>query len=150
MPDLPPDPERLRALLAWLTEQAEANETVGIWLRLQRDAVREALAAAEGEQPAPEKPEPSPPPRQAKRSAPQRKPAPLHTFTQQAGGGATGFTLELRAQAVGEGRVIVHTADCTSAGQADPIDPHDARAAIVAGAEGCRFCRPDAELGLEE
>jgi hypothetical protein len=146
MPDLPPDPDRLRALLAWLTEQAEANETVGIWLRLQRDAVREALAAAEGEQPA--APAPKPPPRQKKQAAPERK-GPLHTFTQRAGGGATGFTLELRAQAVGEGRVIVHTADCTSAGPADPIDPHDARAAIVAGAEACRFCRPDAELGLE-
>jgi hypothetical protein len=147
MPDLPPDPERLRAILRWLEDRTAENETIGMYLRLQRDAAREALARAEGEQPA--APEPKPPPRQKKQAAPERK-GPLHTFTQRAGGGATGFTLELRTQAVGDERVIVHTADCTSAGHADPIDPHDARGALVAGAEACRFCRPDAELGMEE
>jgi hypothetical protein len=153
MPDLPPDPERLRAIERWLDEQVASNETVGVYLRLQLDAVREALAKVEGEQPAEPRPEPEPerPARQAKaakRGA--QKPPPLHTFTQRAGGGASGFTVELRAQAVGDQRVIVHTADCSSAGPADAIDPHDARGAIVAGAEPCRFCRPDAELGMEE
>jgi hypothetical protein len=152
MPDLPPDPERLRAIERWLDEQVASNETVGVYLRLQLDAVREALAKVEGEQPVRPEPEPERPSRQtkaAKRGA--RKPPPLHTFTQRAGGGgASGFTVELRAQAVGDQRVIVHTADCTSAGPADAIDPHDARGAIVAGAEPCRFCRPDAELGMEE
>ena len=48
MSELPPDPPRLRVILAHLNQQLTANETVGIYLRLQRDAVQNALARAEG------------------------------------------------------------------------------------------------------
>ncbi|MFE9127116.1 DUF6233 domain-containing protein [Streptomyces sp. NPDC007148] len=149
MPDLPPDPERLRVLLAWLTERREENETVGIWLRLQRDAVERALDEAEGgtaaEKPALQ-PEPQPEPAPER---PSRGIRPLHTFTQRAGGGSGGssFLLEYRAQGVGE-RVIVHADDCDSAGDGKPIGAHDAQAAIVGGAAACAFCQPDIELGI--
>lgn len=148
MPELPPDPERLRVLLAWLTDRREENETVGIWLRLQRDAVKRALDEAEGgtreQQPAPE-PEPQPAP---ERPAPGIR--PLHTFTQRASGSSgSGFLLEYRAQGVGD-RVIVHTDDCSSSGDSRPIDAHDARAAIGAGAEACSFCQPRMALDMED
>jgi hypothetical protein len=45
--ELSPDPPRLRAILAHLDKQLAENETVGIYLSLQRDAVRAALARAE-------------------------------------------------------------------------------------------------------
>lgn len=148
MPDLPPDPDRLRILLAWLTERREENETVGIWLRLQRDAVKRALDEAEGGavvgKPAPQpKPEPAPKP-----AAPGSR--PLHTFTQRADSSSgSGFLLECRAQGVGE-RVIVHTDDCSSSGDGRPIDAHDARAAIGVGAEACAFCQPRMALDMDE
>jgi hypothetical protein len=47
MPDLPPDPPRLRAILAHLDKQLAENETAGISLRLQRQAVLTALEHAE-------------------------------------------------------------------------------------------------------
>ncbi|MGW5582802.1 DUF6233 domain-containing protein [Streptomyces sp. NPDC003857] len=152
MADLPPDPERLRVLLAWLTERREENETVGIWLRLQRDAVKRALDEAEGGAVA-EKPAPQPEPEPEKQPAPER-PAPgsrpLHTFTQRAGSSSgSGFLLEYRAQGVGE-RVIVHTDDCSSSGDSRPIDAHDARAAIGVGAEACAFCQPRMALDMED
>ncbi|MGI5141567.1 MULTISPECIES: hypothetical protein [unclassified Streptomyces] len=42
MPELPPHPELLHAILRRLDEQVVENETVGIHLQLQLDAVREA------------------------------------------------------------------------------------------------------------
>ncbi|MGW5063552.1 DUF6233 domain-containing protein [Streptomyces sp. NPDC004096] len=147
MPDLPLDPDRLRAILRWLDEQVAENETVSNYLRLQLDAVREALTRAEDGQSAlqPERPAPQPkaPPRG------DRSTVPLHTFTRQANGASTGFTLERRAQAVGDERVLIHTADCSHAGPAQPIGDH-AGAALVARVEACPFCRPDAELGMEK
>ncbi|SEE30908.1 hypothetical protein SAMN04490357_7619 [Streptomyces misionensis] len=46
MPGLPPDPPCLRAILAHLKRQVAETETIGIYLRLQRDEVRKALARA--------------------------------------------------------------------------------------------------------
>jgi hypothetical protein len=46
-PPLPPDPGRLRIILAFLNEQFAENETLTTYLRIQRDAVHEALARAE-------------------------------------------------------------------------------------------------------
>lgn len=51
MSELPPDPPRLRAILAHLNQQLTENETVVIYLRLQRDAVQAALTRTE--QPSP-------------------------------------------------------------------------------------------------
>ncbi|MEU6649486.1 DUF6233 domain-containing protein [Streptomyces sp. NPDC046900] len=155
MPELPPDPDRLRAILAWLDERHVENETVGIYLRMQRDAVREALARAEGGSPADPKSPPAEPerPRGRKntRSSGGGQPRPLPTFTAPASGGrgSTGFTVEQRAQAMGAERVLIHVDDCPHAGEAQPIDPHGARASLLEGMEACPFCRPDGELGIE-
>ncbi|MGW9029136.1 DUF6233 domain-containing protein [Streptomyces sp. NPDC055722] len=147
MPDLPPDPDRLREILRWLEERHAETEAVGIYLRLQRDAVREALARAEGEEPPRETEQPAP---QPKRSAARpAQPGPLHTFTQRSGGASTGLTLERRAQAVGDERVLIHVDDRPHAVAGKPIDAHDARAAVLAGVEACPFCRPDSELGID-
>ncbi|MFF0733085.1 DUF6233 domain-containing protein [Streptomyces chartreusis] len=50
MAELPPDARRLRAILAYLDEQIAGHETVGIYLRLQREAVRAALTRVENRQ----------------------------------------------------------------------------------------------------
>ncbi|AVH56500.1 hypothetical protein C4B68_12785 [Streptomyces dengpaensis] len=47
MNELPPDPARLRTILAHLEAQLADEETVVTYLRLQQDAVRHALAVAE-------------------------------------------------------------------------------------------------------
>ncbi|MEU1595845.1 hypothetical protein ABZ468_24030 [Streptomyces sp. NPDC005708] len=51
MPELPPDPERLHAILRRLDEQVVENETVGIYLQLQPDdgfhAVRHTFASVQ-------------------------------------------------------------------------------------------------------
>ncbi|MFG1672332.1 DUF6233 domain-containing protein [Streptomyces sp. Y7] len=62
MAELPPDARRLRAILAYLDEQIAGHETVGIYLRLQREAVRAALTRAEKRQ-VPEAPNSSQPPK---------------------------------------------------------------------------------------
>ncbi|WP_405924886.1 DUF6233 domain-containing protein [Streptomyces sp. NBC_00035] len=46
MNELPPDPARLRVILAHLEQQLANEETVVTYLRLQRDAVQRALNAA--------------------------------------------------------------------------------------------------------
>ncbi|MGW2705419.1 hypothetical protein [Streptomyces sp. NPDC001340] len=48
MSELPPDPPRLRQILAYLDEQLAKTEAIAIYLRLQRDKVKAALARAEG------------------------------------------------------------------------------------------------------
>lgn len=58
MAELPPDARRLRAILAYLDEQIAGHETVGIYLRLQREAVRAELTRVENRQ-VPEPPKPS-------------------------------------------------------------------------------------------
>ncbi|MGW9025078.1 DUF6233 domain-containing protein [Streptomyces sp. NPDC055722] len=143
MSELSHDPPRLRAILAYLERQLGDNETVGIYLRMQRDAVCQALAGTE--QPAPE-PAPA-----RKRPARNVQPRPLHTFTARAvgNGGSTGFTVEQRTQAVGPERVLIHVDDCLHAGATWPIDPHGARASLLEGLEACPFCRPDGELEIE-
>ncbi|MGW2939995.1 hypothetical protein ACWDA7_52125 [Streptomyces sp. NPDC001156] len=73
MSEPPPDPMCLRVILAWLEEQVTGNDTVNIFLRLQRDTVAQALAqAAEGEQPA------TPPAGAAGEAAPHDRAADLH------------------------------------------------------------------------
>ncbi|ELP64161.1 DUF6233 domain-containing protein [Streptomyces turgidiscabies] len=47
MNELPPDPPRLRAILAHLDQQLAQSETIATYLRLQRDAVHRALTKTE-------------------------------------------------------------------------------------------------------
>ncbi|MEU8691191.1 hypothetical protein [Streptomyces sp. NPDC048665] len=45
-PPLPPDPHRLRVILAFLNGQIADNDTLAAYLRIQRGAVHKALARA--------------------------------------------------------------------------------------------------------
>ncbi|MFC8245009.1 DUF6233 domain-containing protein [Streptomyces chartreusis] len=78
MAELPPDARRLRAILAYLDEQLAGHETVGIYLRLQREAVRAELTRVESRQ-APELPRHSESPKRSelpKRSEPPKSSEP--------------------------------------------------------------------------
>ncbi|MFD0502504.1 DUF6233 domain-containing protein [Streptomyces chiangmaiensis] len=114
------------------------NETVGIYLRLQYDAVREALGRAEEQRSA------RPTPRSQRRSS-----APALATTHHAKE-ASGFTVEQQKRAVGPEPARSHTADCTSGGTKHPIGAQEARAALMDPmVEACPFCRPDAALGMD-
>lgn len=136
MSDLPPDPARLRAILAHLEQQLAQNETVGIYLRLQADAVRQALTAAERQAP-------------ASRTLPRHQRPALEAPTQP----ATGYKLEKK---LAEGHPLgatIHLADCTML-QRDtrPISADDARTALGKDPkffQACEFCRPGKTLGLD-
>ncbi|MFL4904798.1 DUF6233 domain-containing protein [Streptomyces sp. MMS24-I2-30] len=135
MSELPPDPPRLRAILAHLEQQLADNETVGIYLRLQRDVVRRALTAAE----------PAPAPAQRK-----RQPDPPRQPTAQPGT----YRLQSKIHPSHPEPPLIHTWDCTMVhGQTSEIDAQQARLALTeefVGAAPCEFCRPDTELGLLE
>jgi hypothetical protein len=148
--ELPPDPPRLRAILAYLNEQLAKNGTVNIYLQLQLDAVREALAKVEGGQPAPPW-EPEQPPREQPHKAPARdgrRAGPFPTFIQGASSVSSAFVLGRRPQAVGDDHMVIHTAGCPNAGPAEPLDPHDARGLLLDSGLACPFCRPDTELDV--
>ncbi|QYX80244.1 DUF6233 domain-containing protein [Streptomyces akebiae] len=139
MSALPPDTPRLRAILRYLDEQITDNETVGVYLRLQHDAVSKALARNEG--PAAAQPA----------QTPQESPDALPAF---AGGrrglNATGFAVERQPRAIGPEPARIHTDDCRNAGPTHPITAHDARAALFDPmVQACGFCRPDTELGID-
>ncbi|WP_329217038.1 DUF6233 domain-containing protein [Streptomyces sp. NBC_01485] len=138
MSALPPDTPRLRAILRHLDQQITDNETVGLYLRLQRDAVSKALGRAEGHA----TPQPAQTPRQ--------RPAALPAFAgSQRGPKATGFSVERQPRAIGPEPARIHTDDCRSAGPTHPITAHDARAALLDPmVQACGFCRPDTELGM--
>ncbi|MGI5143708.1 DUF6233 domain-containing protein [Streptomyces sp. CA-106110] len=140
MSELPPDAERLRVILAWLEEQVTDNETVGIFLRLQRDTVAQALAqAAEGEQPA--TPPPAPP---AKLTRPTSPP----TFT---GGHRPAFKVVERGGENEPPRLTLHIGACdVDDGPAHQVDAHDALAALREGLDACSVCRPDIDLSFDE
>ena len=134
MNDLPPDPARLRQVLAHLDQQRADNETVGIYLRLQRDAVQAALAQAE-----------APP---ARRPRLPKGGAGLGPVTQISV--RPTFVVQQKRTPRGPEPAIIHLSDCSMIeGQAHPIGEHDARVALTdPNLEACAFCRPDTELGL--
>jgi uncharacterized protein DUF6233 len=141
MSALPPDAQRLRAILAYLQEQIARSDTVGIYLRLQRDAVREALARAEGG-PAPGSPRPN---------APVRRPAVPPSFAPDRGRRrSVGFVVQQKRTPGGPEPAVIHTDDCTMIeGTPHPIGDHEARVALMdPNIEPCAFCRPDTELGV--
>lgn len=138
MSELPPDPPRLRAVLAYLDRQIAENDTVGRYLRLQHDAVRKALTRAE---------RPAPPPSRPSRpvkgggSLPAFPPAQVRT----------GYVVQRKRTTTGPEPALVHLADCSMIeGTPHPIRTDEARAALTDPAiEPCAFCRPDTELGMD-
>ncbi|MGF0177260.1 DUF6233 domain-containing protein [Streptomyces sp. Marseille-Q5077] len=137
MSALPPDATRLHAILSFLDKQIADNEAVGIYLRLQRDAVRQAIARAEVQQSNPQAPQ-------------QPSPAVLRASTSSRRQGSTGFSVEQQPRALGPEPVRIHTDDCGHGGVKHPISAHDARAALIdPQVEACPFCRPDDVLGLD-
>ncbi|NUS82990.1 MAG: hypothetical protein HOY75_09600 [Streptomyces sp.] len=140
MSELPPDPPRLRAILAHLEHQIAETETVGIYLRLQRDAVRAALAEAEGPLPARRRGGHLP-----KGAAPLRSMGIAHAPTRPT------FIVQQRRTPRGPEPSIIHVADCKMIeGTPHPITEHDSRVALTDPTiEPCSFCRPDTELGID-
>lgn len=135
MTDLPPDPRRLREIQAYLEQQVAETEAVCIYLRLQRDAVRRALAEADA--PAPQRP---PPPRPSPEPKPEAAPSP------------DGYVFERRWSPKSPRAALIHTAACsmpqhpTVPATVDEVrlalkDP--SRPALI---EPCQHCRPDTEL----
>ncbi|MER6122766.1 DUF6233 domain-containing protein [Streptomyces sp. NPDC001795] len=141
MSELPPDAPRLRAILTFLEEQIAENETVGIYLRLQRDAVREALTHSEG-WPASRQRRPDPPPHRRTTSPPF---APNRGERR-----STGFVVQQKRTPNGPQPAVIHTDDCTMIeGTTHPIRSDEARAALTdPNLEPCAFCRPDSGLGI--
>ncbi|MFF5004696.1 DUF6233 domain-containing protein [Streptomyces phaeochromogenes] len=132
MTELPPDPVRLRAILAHLDKQIVDTETVGIYLRLQREGVLDALTRAEGQ----------PPPQ------PQRHGMPSHAQTRTPKG-AGGYLVERKG--ADEQQAFIHARDCTMiGGKGHSISGHEARVALTdTSFRACTWCRPDSELGMD-
>ncbi|MGW2492760.1 DUF6233 domain-containing protein [Streptomyces sp. NPDC001606] len=133
MSELPPDPTRLRTILVHLDRQIAETDTVGIYLRLQRDAVRKALARAEH------------PPQQ---SRPPRKPEAGSPLPDSA---LPPYVVEQKRTPHGPEPAVIHLADCSMIQRAvHRIRADEARAALTDPAiTGCDFCRPDTELGID-
>ncbi|MBK3647382.1 DUF6233 domain-containing protein [Streptomyces sp. MBT33] len=140
MSALPPDAPRLRAILAFLEQRIADNQAVGVYLRLQRDAVREALARAEGGG-RPARGSGTEPPRPRRPVARDRR-----------GQRSTGFVVQRKRTPDGPEPAMIHTDDCTMIdGPAHPVRGHEARAALTEpDIAACTFCRPDTELGVLE
>ncbi|MGZ0199509.1 DUF6233 domain-containing protein [Streptomyces sp. RM1] len=134
MSDLPPDPPRLQAILEHLLRQVA--ETIGIYLRLQRDEVRKALARARLG------PHPGPGPRATTSSTPA-----AHAVGRVPGESKSGPDDLLP--------VVVHVGACTiRQGRRTPsaISARQARMVLtdtVIGAEPCPMCRPENTLGID-
>jgi hypothetical protein len=141
--ELPPDPERLRIILAWLEEQIVKNDTVGAYLQVQHDTVAQALAQAEGEQQPTEQPAPAPAP------APRPlRPTSLPTFT---GDRRPAFKVVERGGENEPPRLTLHIGACEiDDGPAHHVDAHDALAALREGLDACAVCRPDIDLSFDD
>lgn len=129
MNELPPDPPRLRAILAHLDQQLATNATLTTYLRLQRDAVHRALTAAER----------APSPQQR----PQPPPKPKSEYVSE--------------QEIHKGHPLgctIHIGDCTMAARPTTgLTAEEARRALTKDAQffhPCEFCRPDTALGILE
>lgn len=133
MDESPPDPARLRVILAHLDKQVADNETVGTYLRLQRDAVQRALASAE-------------------RPSPVRRERREHLRRPIARPGV--YLLEPKVRLDHANPPLVHTSDCKLVTRnCGEIDARRARIALTqeaVGAEPCPVCRPDTALGILE
>jgi hypothetical protein len=139
--ELPPDPARLRIILAWLEEQIVKNDTLGTYLRVQHDTVAQALAQAEGEQQPTEQPAPAPQARPPRATS-------LPTFT---GDRRPAFKVVERGGENEPPRLTLHIGACEiDDGPAHQIDAHDALAALREGLDACVVCRPDIDLSFDD
>ncbi|MEU9245839.1 DUF6233 domain-containing protein [Streptomyces sp. NPDC048385] len=138
MSELPPDPARLRVILAHLDKQMADHETIGTYLRLQRDAVQAAIARAERRAI----------PRPAV-SAPKRPPATARSE----GGGRQPTCFIVERPAGASKAALIHTSECTKGFTSSrPLEADLVRQVLVndpAGFQACEFCRPDTELGID-
>lgn len=130
---------RLRAILEHLDKQLADNETVGIYLRLQRDAVQAALARAEASAARPRRSGHLP-----KGAAPLRSLGVAHAHVRPR------FVVQQKRTPAGPEPAIIHVSDCSMIeGTPHPIGEHDARVSLTDPVmEACQFCRPDTELGI--
>ncbi|REE62142.1 hypothetical protein BX257_4755 [Streptomyces sp. 3212.3] len=132
MSELPPDPARLRVLLAWLEDRIADNDTVALYLQLQRAAVTRALEQAQDEREQPDTTVDTP------------RATGLPTFL--GNGRTSGYKVVDRD---GADHVSLHHADCDfDAGPARAIDANEAAAALQAGMPACAVCRPDLDLSF--
>ncbi|MEU0426455.1 DUF6233 domain-containing protein [Streptomyces canus] len=138
MSELPPDPPRLRAILAHLDQQITDHETVGIYLRLQREAVQAALAQAEA-------------PPQRRPGRPAKGAAPLRAMGIAQVQPRPQFVVQQKRTPRGPEPAIIHLGDCSMIeGTPHTISEHDARVSLTdPNLEACQFCRPDTELGMD-
>ncbi|MDN3021525.1 DUF6233 domain-containing protein [Streptomyces sp. S.PB5] len=134
MSDLPPDPARLRVILEHLDKQIADNQIVGIYLRLQREAVQAALARAE-----------APPPRRPRLPKGGAGLGPMARISPR-----PQFVVQQKRTPRGPEPAIIHLGDCTMIeGTPHSISEHDARVSLTdPNLEPCAFCRPDTELGI--
>ncbi|MFK0106407.1 DUF6233 domain-containing protein [Streptomyces sp. NPDC091217] len=137
MGELPPDPVRLRVILAHLDKQMADHETVGTYLRLQHSVVQAALARAE--QAAPRR----------RQSRPVKGGSNLPALAQVQP--QPGFVVQQRRTARGPEPAVIHLDECSMIeGTPHRITPHDARAALTdPNITPCAYCRPDTELGID-
>lgn len=145
MSDLPPDAARLRVLLRWLEDRIAENDTVGLYLALQRDAVQKALDAVDDTEDVEGRlPEVGSAGRRTAAAAiPPAAPDPRRP--------GKPFKLERQRTADGPVPTAVHRADCHMAGElTHAVNAVEARLAITdSGIPACEFCRPQLELGLD-
>ena len=145
---LPPDPRQLRAILAHLDARLAENETVALYLRLQREAVLAALAGTEhpAQPPSPSQPHPQSRQRAGRKG---KGGGPLPGFAPPSVG--AGFVVQQKRTPSGPEPVFIHLADCAMiAGTPHPIRADEARAALTdPTVEPCALCRPDTELGID-
>ncbi|MFE9770668.1 DUF6233 domain-containing protein [Streptomyces sp. NPDC005931] len=137
MSDLPPDTPRLQAILAHLDRQIAENDTIGIYLRLQRDAVQKALTKVQH------------PPQQQRPRGRVKGGGPLPDFALPPT--RTGYVVQQKRTPHGPEPAIIHLADCTMIeGTPHRIRADEARAALTdPNIEPCQFCQPDSELGID-
>ncbi|MGW3852246.1 DUF6233 domain-containing protein [Streptomyces fagopyri] len=147
MSELPPDPARLRAILAHLDKQLADTDTIRTYLRLQREQVQRALQAAAG-QPARS---PRPPQRQAR---PALAPAPFPSLTERHPNGPTGagdgYMLEIKRHPKDPEHAVLHVDSCTRATRkTSPITPDEFRVALrdTEYVQTCSYCQPDDATG---
>ncbi|WP_079175571.1 DUF6233 domain-containing protein [Streptomyces sp. F-1] len=137
MSDLPPDPSRLQTILAYLERQITENETIGTYLRLQRDDVRKALSRG-----------PAAPSREDAARGPgsQGQPPATERHAERARPSAPAWFLD-RGPHQALPPITVHVGNCWAASpRAQEVDRDAARQALSDGVEACSACRPDAKL----
>ncbi|MFE5143728.1 DUF6233 domain-containing protein [Streptomyces fagopyri] len=142
MSDLPPDPARLRAILAHLDRQLADADTIRTYLRLQREEVQRALQAA------------GRPAQPTRSTRPQLRPAltptpfPAERSPTGPTGAGDGYMLEIKSHPKDPQPGILHADSCTMASRkTSPISAAQFRVAIrdTEYIETCNFCRPEAK-----